>query len=121
MENKKINEVIAEKIMGWKFVDGKYGSTWVDEQNQDEWVFCDCWSPATDLNQAKGVIYMMQNKGFYSQFTDLTLDSGQPWYSWGFTDTNPMNHETYKVQAETIARALCLAALKAVEGEVDYE
>jgi hypothetical protein len=121
MNNSQINETVAEKIMDWELKDTGHVKAWVNKQDDREFVYCQEWSPSTDLNQAKGVIYMMQNKGFYSQFTDLTLDSGQPWYSWGFTDTNPMNHETYKVQAETIARALCLAALKAIKGEVEHE
>jgi Phage ABA sandwich domain len=121
MENKEINKLVATKIMGWVFKEEYNIPMWVSKENEDERALYQKWNPSTDLNQAKDVIYMMQNKGFYSQFTDLTLDSGQPWYSWSFTDTNPMKHETYKVQAETIARALCLAALKAIEGEVEYE
>jgi Phage ABA sandwich domain len=115
MENQDINFLVADKVMGWKY--NGDDECWIteigtlyfheDEEKTE-------WNPVNNIYDAKDVLYMMQNKGFYSQHTDLTLDSGQSWWSWSFTNIDPKNHNTYKAQAETIEKALCLAALKAL-------
>lgn len=69
---------------------------------------------STDIAFAWVVLKAMRAKGWYSQHTDLTLDSGAEWWSWTFLNHAPPGNESVTTQAKTAPLAICRAALLAL-------
>ena len=111
MNNREINRLVAEKVMGW--VQGKYAKELYYKKNNGQIhgavKFVKDWSPATDIVDALQVaekwrlyeIHKVDNK----------------YICWIYDESN--NEEIfYEAEAPTLPLAICLAALKAVGVEV---
>jgi hypothetical protein len=66
---------------------------------------------STDLAAAWEVIEAVRKLGWYSQHTDLTLDSGTDWWAWHFLNHAPPGNEQVSAYAATAPLAICRAAL----------
>ena len=100
MTKEEINRQVAEKVM--KFT--KHGATsYIDENNGQVWFF-DEFNPAERIDHAWMVVEKFISTALYKteQWScSLDLDG----YKWG------------QAEANTAPMAICLAALKAKEGE----
>lgn len=66
------------------------------------------------IEKAWMAIMAMRVRGWYSEHTDLTQDSGTEWWSWTFVNTKPPGNQSVSAQAETPALAIWRAALLAI-------
>lgn len=66
---------------------------------------------SADIAAAWRVVEHLRASGWASAHTDLTVDSGQDWWSWHFTSTVPPGNASVSAQASTPVHAICRAAL----------
>ncbi|MGB3568429.1 MAG: hypothetical protein WBA30_14905 [Priestia megaterium] len=109
METKEIDALIAEKVMGWSVA--RFENINVTEAYTESCtlIIGEDFSPSTKIQTAWLVVEELKQQGFYSFHTDLSLDSGQEWWSWHFSK----GVNNYGSQQETAPLAICMAALKA--------
>lgn len=137
MTNREIDALVAEKVMGWKrmtyaeahpetpaykdrkeFTGHWHSNEWDEllhefknvayaEDCDDHYCPEEAWSPSTDISAAWEVVEKMRNRD--SVFT-LWDDLDDEYYYCAFN--TPKYH--FEVGAETMPKAICLAALKAV-------
>jgi hypothetical protein len=112
---RELDALVAEKVMGWRDVSDGYGTP--PEATLWEAIHI-IPHYSTDIAAAWQVVERMRDQGWTSHYTDLSLDSREPWHSWHFTGTTPPNGPTLSAQASTVPHAICLAALRAVGVEV---
>ena len=122
---RKIDALVAEKVMGWRLDERGYGATfWVDENGKVKRAaepcsidFCSCevFSPSTEISDAwKVVEKLYKTKGLRMfiglQFPPLVMarvmDDVGDWIGHG-------------VDEETAPLAICLAALKAIGVDIE--
>ena len=112
MTDEQIGRRIAEKVMGWRYVDYKNGGTVYNRQETDAFIcHISDFTPLTDLNQAFEALEKWHGNSRDHE-TVITL-----------------NYKIYTVEAysgskhdirhimedESLARAICLALVKATE------
>ncbi len=139
MDDRELDALIAEKVMGFhrvvddtKDADGvRYGNDVLlppGETLESLEFFLPRKGPmaltyfvharySTNAAAALLVIANMRKRGFGFSCTDLTLDSGQEWWSCHFDDITPPGNTSYSAQGKSFPEAVCLAARKAVAGE----
>lgn len=120
---RELDALIAEKVMGWKIKYNDYGAAprWVDSKGDFT-----CWDnsfntepaeffkPSTSIEHAWQVVKKIQ-----------ALSNGHDWFT--LNNANGRWQATFKtgayyepidhVNADTAPHAICLAALKAMEGK----
>ncbi len=133
---RELDALVAEKVMGWQVLTpdetehleevndcmvvvhpNPYGVMRYVEKSYNYYGYVE-WHPSTDIAAAWQVVERMRELGWFSSHTDLTIDSGQEWWSWHFTDIKPPGSTTVKAQGHTAPHAICLAALAAVGADV---
>ncbi|MCU5039326.1 hypothetical protein FC686_04420 [Bacillus cereus] len=102
MGNKEINNLIAEKVMGWNLREMENVSAWVDEN--DNWTLKQMWNPSNDIQDAWEVVEKL-NCDVKVTKTDL-----KPKYQVHVF----VPGDVKMVFAETAPMAICKGALKAV-------
>ena len=119
MDNDKIHELIATKIMGWKTYISPGGEEyWWDEH---DWIKKKDWFPLASIELAMDVVVKkMIEDGFdFDCGFDQTPLLNHWWAAFQFMGSlGPGDDSYYFMQADTAPRAICLAALKAVGVEI---
>lgn len=103
MNNREIDRLIAEKVMGWEFSEGCWVTEFgpLDDRDGE-------WTPSTFLYDAWAVV---------GKFEDVRLERNKSLTPSVRVDVwNPTKVTAF---ADTVPRAICLAALKAVGVEVE--
>ncbi|MGN8233212.1 BC1872 family protein [Priestia flexa] len=109
MKNWEIDVLIAGKVMGWECECHSEINTWSTFGEYGALVIGEDFAPSIDIRDAWLVVEKLKQEGFYSFHADLSLDSGQEWWSWHFSK----GVNNYGSQQETAPLAICMAALKA--------
>jgi hypothetical protein len=91
--------------------DNSVGEYWIMEAS-DLILATNALTPSQNISDAWQVVVAMQSKGFYSQHTDLTPDSGQGWWVWHFIKTGL--EQVFNGYGSTAPVAICQAALLAI-------
>lgn len=124
MNNKEIDRLIAENVMGWvqgtcngdpMLIPPEYLKT-IDELKfvlqPSEDYYLTSFHPTTDIRDAWEVVEKMKPNIFNLKWSEYR-DRSEEWEC-SFTT----HHSTISVYSNTSPRAICLAALKAVSVEV---
>lgn len=115
-----LDEMIIEQVLGWcKTPLGKLreGTRYPDKIVWDtlRGPYAERplgeFRPSLLLSESWYAVHALRKRGWYSQHTDLTLDSGAEWWSWTFLNHAPPGNESVSATAETAALAICRAAL----------
>ncbi|MGG3987424.1 BC1872 family protein [Bacillus smithii] len=118
MNYEKINQLVAEKVMGWEPVydDGdiisfitEYGTLFFSDDDECE------WNPSTDIQDAWQVVEKLK--------IAVIPQAGDPPTDMKYLaeiDRQPFG-DNYEAYAGTAELAICLVALKAVGVEIDME
>jgi hypothetical protein len=126
MDLRRLDALVAEKVMGLTSLPGvcapRRGTI------DDTWgrVLPDGYRERTPLysssiEAAWRVVKKMQEGGWVSSHTDLSLDSGQQWWSWHFSHHASIGGLAYSAQADSPMLAISVAALRALGVEVPTE
>jgi len=114
MTNREIDRAVAEKVMGmgngksYVIIPDYAGNPTVTSDTGDYMIE---WNPSTDISAAWEVVEKMQESGWMSII--CTAPEG---HAAAFTRSHSLKgNEPYQKNA---AKAICLAALKAVGGEL---
>ncbi len=109
MDLRKIDSLIAEKVMGWKLEEGDTFDYWVFEKDGRKGSIIDrIWKPTKDIADAWEVVEKIRPLGLFK----LTESIEGSWWA---------EIQEYRVYNESAPLAICLAALKAVGVEVDVD
>lgn len=118
----ELDELLIEQLMGWsKTTLGELRThtrypdmvVWDTQRGPYAGRPVGEFQPSLLLNDAWFIVHALRKRGWYSQHTDLTLDSGTEWWSWTFLNHAPPGNELVSAQAQTAALAICRAALAA--------
>ena len=117
--NNETDRAIAEKVMGWKITRTKRGLLLDVDGDHGEWWLSD-WTPSTNIAQAFGVVEELRERKLFAGFAlkgfmDDAPDDGYQASFWFYGNAYMTGAFYYEAAAISPARAICLAALKAVE------
>lgn len=115
MDLRKIDSLIAEKVMGWGLKELNVCSAWID--NQNGWCLKQLWNPSRDMRDAWKVVKKL-NEIFTVDVQD-TLNDGASCCLYEFQEETESLIPYSATEAETAPLAICLAALKSVGVEVE--
>lgn len=115
MNNNSINQLLAEKVMGWHLRKMEHVDAWIDRNN--DWTLKQMWKPATNIQDSLLVVEALQEKNnlnfklkrrkdgkYFATFIQLHSIHDNP---------QKENNEWWD-KADTAPMAICIAALKAV-------
>lgn len=113
MNNRELDALVAEKVMGWQNIRGSY------RVGESRVYICEVseWKPTEDITAAWQVVAGLSDK-FYCQITTPYLRYEPYWCYFeyhGTSDTHPL----WRASATTAPLAICLAALKACGVELE--
>lgn len=125
LDLRKIDSLVAEKVMGWRLKKTSVSDYWVGEHDgkNGDWALVHMWKPSTDMRDAMEIVNAL-DKEFYLVRRN---DTGKWVASFGFLGDECIEcgEEVFGVEnqaiLETAELAICLAALKAVGVEVDVD
>ena len=112
MTNKELDKWVGEHIFGWRF-NPKSPDFYKYEKRQKGWCYILDKPFSDDISLAFRVVETMREKGY--EFTIRSLSDPNRWECWieqGF------DYEEY-VEHKDLSMAICLAAKKAIEGEIE--
>lgn len=117
----KLDKWAAEKLMGWTWVETKYGeyeipmTYWIDKEGK---VISEFWSPTRDLNQALRVDNEMDQLGFGLTIARQKLPHAfLVIYDNGFEASASRKGIRESARASKLAEAIVRAAHKTLGGE----
>lgn len=106
--------------MGWQVLSNEANRRGFLVQIPGE-IFGELPEYSIDMAEAWEIIEKLRERNQYVQCTDLSLDSGEEWWSWHFHDHASISGEYVSATASTAPIAICLAALKTVGVEVELK
>ncbi len=121
MTDKELDKEVAIKVMELVKVDslidenGVYLTNIYQDKHGNNLFTQTHWDPATDYNQifgVGGVVEKVIEKGYYVEMESTAFKENDKWYV--------KFHNAYgewSMSATTLPHAICIAALKAVEGK----
>ena len=124
--NKDIDREIAIEIMNWKIRKNNtdtFQEFWyyIPTNEPSGGVFCEYvkdWRPTENIAQAFEVVEKMHQKGFYLKLRGPFINPDDwEWYCYFELHTTTDTHPLWVGRAETPTMAICLAALKATDGD----
>jgi hypothetical protein len=106
LSNEKLNALVAERIMGWECHISGIGVGWWDGDRHVR--SCGAWNPAEILDHAMMVAEILGGGGTFTQNSSVAHQdlSGDRWWA----DFGDLEADGWVI-AETLPRAICLAAL----------
>ena len=108
MDNRKIDQLIAEKIMGWNAEKRTATTYWAGEQG--EWRIKHLWKPTENMEDAWDVVEKLRENYW------IQIDVGKEYVcdigKYGVTGS------TIQIEANTAPLVICKASLKLIEVEV---
>ncbi|PFQ42809.1 hypothetical protein COK05_24480 [Bacillus cereus] len=108
MNNNSINQLLAEKVMGWHLRKLEHVDAWIDEQGN--WILKQMWKPTTNIQDA----WLVLEKFDFANVERVT----------GYGDFYKVNlsvpeldgtYSEVEVKSTTAPMAICMAALKSIE------
>lgn len=110
MESSEINNLIAEKVMGWHLQKMKYAAAWFDENSN--WTLKQTWNPSNDIRDAWQVVEKMRKD--YDFWFELTTPE-----SFSLKTKCYFQLDDIEVSAvcEIAPLAICKASLLAIEAK----
>ncbi|GAQ18012.1 hypothetical protein OPHB3_1951 [Oceanobacillus picturae] len=113
MNNRQIDQLVAEKVMGWRLKNMSAGNYWVGEHDglEGDWTLKQLWKPSERIDHAWEVVEKLH--------MTVTPQCGAPeeMNCHAEVDNQPFGNY-YEAFAKTAPLAICLAALKTVGVEV---
>ena len=118
MSDAELNAAVAEKVMGWR--QHQYmGDCWASDSFENGYRQKHYWSPSTDIAAAMEVVDRVLELDFscFGGMTDFELVMNPYTHEWGakFSWSDPGQREVGRNEGRS--RAICLAALAAVEAK----
>ncbi|MED4718257.1 MULTISPECIES: BC1872 family protein [Bacillaceae] len=110
MNNREIDRLVAEKVMGWTLKEMTATSAWMDSQGG--WTLYQMWKPSTDMRDA----WLVAEKLYIT----VCPQQGAPTEMsvWAEINKQPLGN-CYEAFAKTAPMAICLVALKAAGVEIE--
>jgi len=131
MNNQDIDELIATRIMGWEKRQAYFHPSnpkyWFDGDSSERQIIANAWRPSTNIAQAWEVVEKMIEKGFYINIGTDDLNQFFCALVYGETSIEEdgiqkiLKEKVFSAEEKTAPLAICLAALKAVEGSITNE
>lgn len=121
LDLRKIDSLVAEKVMGWRLDETNFIDYWVGEHDGrgGDWAIAHMWKPTTNIQDAWEVVKKLNEK-FTVDIRD-TLNDGAECYLYEFHEETESLFLYTAADGETAPLAICLAALKAVGVEVEVD
>lgn len=105
MENREINNLIAEKVMGWHLRKMENVAAWVDENKN--WTLKQMWNPSNDIQDAWQVVEKLKYD------VKITKTDLKPKYQVHVF----VPGDVKMVFAETAPMAICKGALEVIKAQ----
>jgi hypothetical protein len=118
--SREIDAEVAEKVMGWKNRHEYYehNITRFEDSNGKFYYIGDKagspWSPSTDIAAAFQVVEKMEDRGFFFELSNTSIDPEKTYRASFFKNDEPISK-----YAESLQLAICLAALTATKESKD--
>ncbi|UAT29532.1 hypothetical protein K7T73_13075 [Bacillus badius] len=121
MNNREIDRLVAEKVMGWEpnldddgtvlSYDTEHGNLFFYDDNEND------WCPSADIQDAWKVVESLRERKIFTIY-DAWDEKDEKIFCANFQYNDTYHVVDYSAYADTAPMAICLAALKAVGVEL---
>lgn len=121
---RELDALVAEKIMGWKVVDGWWdmgdGRSWPVEDWCDDYerVIQEAFRPSTDMSAAWYAIERVEATGKWASSVNAVRDQSPNKWCTEFWPTDNWSPRVISSYAETAPLAICRAVLKVASNDL---